>query len=92
MRTYEITNVIREGVVEETKANIQSLFSKYSLTVQTEEDWGHKNLWHPVGATDRGHYMFWRCQANPTEIAKLEHDFKLNTNILRSLVVRAHGK
>ncbi len=91
MRTYEITNIIREGVVEETKSAIKEILSKHSITIQNEEDWGSKKLWHPAGQSEHGHFTMLKCQGNPGEISKIEHEFKLNTNILRSLVVRANG-
>jgi len=91
MRTYEITNVIREGVLEETKNAILDLFAKHSLQVQSEEDWGSKRLWHPARREEQGHFLFFRCLGKPGEISKLEKDFKLNTNILKAMVIKANG-
>ncbi|BDA79314.1 30S ribosomal protein S6 [Leptospira kobayashii] len=91
MRNYEITNIIREGAVEETKSAVKDILAKHSVTIQNEEDWGSKRLWHPVGQDEQGHFTLIKCQSAPSEIVKIEHEFKLNTNILKTLVVRSNG-
>ncbi|TGN18175.1 30S ribosomal protein S6 [Leptospira idonii] len=91
MRNYEITNIIREGAVEETKSAIKDILSKHTVTIQNEEDWGSKRLWHPIGQDEQGHFTLIKCQGSPSEISKIEHEFKLNVNILKSLVIRSHG-
>ncbi|XDD45146.1 30S ribosomal protein S6 [Leptospira sp. WS39.C2] len=91
MRNYEITNILREGNVEETKSAVKELLSKYNFTIQGEEDWGSKRLWHPVGQDEQGHFTLIKCSGSPKEVAKIEHEFKLNVNILKTLVIRANG-
>ncbi|GBF48734.1 30S ribosomal protein S6 [Leptospira ryugenii] len=91
MRNYEITNILREGAVDEGKSAVKDILSKHAVTIQNEEDWGSKRLWHPIGQEEQGHFTFTKCQGSPAEIAKIEHEFKLNPNILKSLVIRANG-
>lgn len=91
MRNYEITNILREGAVEEAKTAVKDILAKHAITIQNEEDWGSKRLWHPIGADEQGHFTLIKCTGAPAEIAKIEHEFKLNTNILKTLVIRSHG-
>ncbi|MDF3819234.1 30S ribosomal protein S6 [Leptospira sp. 96542] len=91
MRNYEITNILREGNVEETKSVVKELLAKHSFTIQNEEDWGSKRLWHPIGQDEQGHFVLYKCSGTPSDVSKLEHDFKLNVNILKALVIKANG-
>ncbi|MCU0824822.1 MAG: 30S ribosomal protein S6 [Leptospira sp.] len=91
MRNYEITSILREGNVEETKSAVKDLLAKYSFTIQNEEDWGSKKLWHPIGQDENGHFILFKCTGNPTDVSKVEHEFKLNVNVLKALVIKANG-
>lgn len=91
MRTYEITTLLREGqnLVEETKATIKEILTKNSVEITLEEDWGQKKLWHEKDSSEYAFFTFIKCNAEPSTIKKIEHEFKLNQNILQSLIVRA---
>jgi small subunit ribosomal protein S6 len=91
MNTYEITNIVREGSVEDVKKSLSDIFQKHSITVSSQEDWGSKRLWHHIDGQETGFYVFSRCKAEPSSISKIEREFHLNQNILRSMVIRSHG-
>lgn len=90
MRTYEITTLLREGqnLVEETKTAIKEILTKYSVDITQEEDWGQKKLWHEKDSNDYAFFTFFKCKVEPSAIKKIEHEFKLNQNILQSLIIR----
>jgi small subunit ribosomal protein S6 len=90
MRAYEITSILLDkgGNVEETKTSIKEILSKYSVEITSEEDWGQKKLWHNIGGNETGFFTYIKCNANPSSIVKLENEFKLNQNILKSLIIR----
>jgi small subunit ribosomal protein S6 len=91
MRAYEITNVILDNphsITEETKSDIKNILQKFSVEIDSEEDWGQKKLWHKIRGNETGFYHFLKCKADPKIIAELENQFKLNQNILRSLIIQ----
>lgn len=90
-RAYEITSIIVEGsqTIDETKKSIQDILKKNSAEITSEEDWGSKKLWYGIRGHENGFYSHIKCQTTPDTIAKIEHEFKLNQNILKSLVIRA---
>jgi small subunit ribosomal protein S6 len=91
MRAYEITAILLEGsagLVEETKTSIKEILTKHSVEITEEEDWGQKKLWHSIGGNESGFFTYIKCKAQPSSIVKLEGEFKLNQNILKSLIVR----
>lgn len=91
MRSYEVTTIIKEGqaVVEETKNAIKDIFKKYTVELVSEEDLGQKKLWHKIDTHEYGFFTFFKFNAQPDIIAKIEHEFKLNQNIIRSMIVKA---
>jgi small subunit ribosomal protein S6 len=91
MRAYEITAVLSEGsagLVEETKNNIKEILTKYAVEITGEEDWGQKKLWHSLRGNESGFFTHIKCKAEPKIVAKLEYEFKLNQNILKSLIIK----
>jgi small subunit ribosomal protein S6 len=76
-------------VTEETKNTVKDILKKYSVEITGEEDWGQKKLWHKINGYESGAFYHLRCKAEPKIIANLENEFKLNQNILRSLIVSA---
>jgi small subunit ribosomal protein S6 len=91
MRSYEITSILAEGsqsIIDDTKKTIQDILTKYSAEITAEEDWGVKKLWYAIAGHESGFYTHTKCKADATSIAKIEHEFLLNQNILKSLVIK----
>ncbi|EMO27442.1 putative ribosomal protein S6 [Leptospira interrogans serovar Bataviae str. HAI135] len=61
------------------------------MSVTAEEDWGQRKLWHPIQHEEQGIFHHYKCSADPNAIEKVEKEFLINQNILRSMVVRLHG-
>ena len=91
MRNYEITQIYRESSLESVKKEAAEILAKHSVTVSSQEDWGSKTLWHPLNGEMKGHYTLIQCKTEPSIISKLEHEFHLNQNILKTLIVRKDG-
>ncbi len=92
MREYEITAVIKEGsqpLIDETKNAIKSILGKYSGEITSEEDWGQKRIWHPINGENTGFFTHIKCKLETSSITGIEKDFRLNQNILRSMIARA---
>ncbi|HMV45073.1 MAG TPA: 30S ribosomal protein S6 [Leptospiraceae bacterium] len=92
MRAYEITSIIVEGsqsIIDETKKAIKDILTKYSAEVTSEEDWGIKKLWYSISGHESGFYSHIKCKADAKTIEKIEREFMLNQNILKSLVIRS---
>lgn len=91
MRSYEITSILAEGsqtMIDDTKKAIQDILTKYSAEITAEEDWGIKKLWYTIAGHESGFYTHTKCKAEAKSIEKIEHEFKLNQNILKALVIK----
>jgi small subunit ribosomal protein S6 len=91
MRSYEMTSIIIEGsstVIDETKQIIKDILVKNSAEVSGEEDWGSKKLWYLIRGHENGHYSHLKFKADAKAIQKVEHEFILNQNILKTSIIK----
>lgn len=91
MRDYELTAILKEGsqsLIDETKNAIKTILSKYSAEITSEEDWGQKKIWHPINGQEHGFFTHLKCKMEASSIVNIEGEFKINQNILRTMIVR----
>jgi small subunit ribosomal protein S6 len=91
LRNYELTTITRVSSREVAKTEVQETLGKHSVSITSDEDWGQRKLWHPIKHEEQGIFHHYKCSASPEAIAKVEKDFLINQNILRSMVVRLNG-
>lgn len=94
MRDYELMTIfpIEE---DKTKAGLETLravLAEYGVQVQKEEVFGDKDLCYEVKKYNRGHYVLFELKSNPSKIADIDRQFKLNENLLKYLFVRKDSK
>jgi small subunit ribosomal protein S6 len=92
MNNYEILFIIKselneEGVKNAAKA-INDSVTKLGGTIVKEENWGKKQLVYPVKKAKEGYYYKLNFTAEPTIIEKLEAGYRLNEDILRTMVTK----
>ncbi len=89
MNNYELTLILRIGeTLDPLKAAVKDLFTKHSLSVQGEDEWGTRKLAYQIDGESDGYYCHFRIQAPPLSIQKITNEFRLNNDILRFLFVR----
>ena len=92
MENYESLFIIKPDIKEEEikgvlKAITESLV-KNGGTVKKEENWGKKQLAYPVKKFKEGFYYKLEFTAPTNLIAKLEESYRLNADILRTMITR----
>ena len=92
MNNYEILFIIKpelneEGVKNVAKAITESV-TKNGGTIKKEENWGKKQLVYPVKKAKDGYYYKLDFTAEPAIIEKLEAGYRLNEDILRTMVTK----
>jgi small subunit ribosomal protein S6 len=91
-RVYESAVLINAALENEA---IQTIISKVKETISSNggeirdvEDWGRKRLAYIVKKSKIGYYIFFRFDALPDLIPKLERFYQLDDNILRYLTIK----
>jgi small subunit ribosomal protein S6 len=91
MRRYELTAVF--PIEDELhQAGIERLLADLAANnaeIETTGDTVERDLAYEIDKRRRGRYVLYTLKANPASIASLEKIFRLNTNLVRYLFVRA---
>ena len=56
--------------------------------VHREEDWGRRQLAYLINKLAKAHYICLNIEADQAVMSELEHAFKFNDAVLRSLIVQ----
>jgi small subunit ribosomal protein S6 len=91
-RVYESAVLINAALEDEA---IQAVITRIKENISTNggeikdvEDWGRKRLAYIVKKSKIGYYVFFRFDALPDLIPKLERFYQLDDNILRYLTIK----
>ncbi len=95
MRSYETMFILApsldaEGLKREVDA-IKGVVAAIGGTITAEKDWGRRRLAYPIRDNSEGTYQILRFSADPSKLAELYRHFKLDENVLRSLVIKDEG-
>ena len=91
MNSYETLFVVNPELSEEaTKAVIDKFTGVIGEngTVTEVKEWGKRRLAYPINYINEGYYVLVDFEAESALPAELERRFRIDENILRSIVVR----
>ena len=91
MNSYETLFVVNPNLSEEdTKAVIDKFTAIIGEngSVTEVKEWGKRRLAYPINYINEGYYVLVDFEAAPELPAELERRFRIDENILRSIVVR----
>lgn len=92
MNNYEILFIIKPELNEESLKGVIKVITesvtKNEGTIKKEENWGKKQLVYPVKKAKEGYYYKLDFTAPPAAIDKLEAGYRLNADILRTMVTK----
>jgi len=91
-RVYEsavlLNAALEDEVIKNIIGRIKETISTNGGEIREIEDWGRKRLAYIVNKSKIGYYVFFRFNALPDLIPKLERFYQLDDNILRYLTVK----
>jgi small subunit ribosomal protein S6 len=91
-RVYEsavlLNAALEDEVIKNIIGRIKETISTNGGEIREIEDWGRKRLAYIVNKSKIGYYIFFRFNALPDLIPKLERFYQLDDNILRYLTVK----
>lgn len=92
MNTYEGLFIVKPELKEEDAKSIfkaiNDSIAKNGGAVKKEELWGKRHLAYPVKKAKEGYYYKLDFDIEPSVISKLEAGYKLNADILRTMITR----
>lgn len=91
MRHYEVVFIVHPDQSEQVPAMIeryQALVTSHGGVVHRLEDWGRRQLAYPIQKLVKAHYVCFNIECDQAAMDELEHSFRYNDAILRSLVIK----
>ena len=92
MENYEGIFIIKPEIKDEEVKSVFKIISdhvtKNGGMIKKEEPWGKRSLAYPVDKAKEGHYLKLDFSAPTSAIAKLEEAYRLNNDILRTMITR----
>jgi len=90
MRHYEIVFLVHPDQSEQVPAMVekyQSMVTESGGSVHRSEDWGRRQLAHPINKIHKAHYVLLNVECEFAVIDEIKTAFKFNDAVLRSLVM-----
>ena len=87
---YEALYILNPALDEES---IAALVAKFKAVVEASdsaaqvEEWGKRRLAYPINDLMEGYYVLMTFTALPGVPAELDRQFRINENVMRSLIV-----
>ena len=91
MRHYEIVFLVHPDQSEQVPAMVeryQGMVTGAEGTVHRTEDWGRRQLAHPINKVHKAHYVLLNVECTHTVIEEIKSAFRFNDAVLRHLVIQ----
>lgn len=90
MRHYEIVLLVHPDQSEQVPAMVekyQGIVTGSGGTVHRNEDWGRRQLAHPIQKAHKAHYVLMNVECNHEAIEEIRSAFRFNDAVLRHLII-----
>ena len=90
MRHYEIVFLVHPDQSEQVPAMVErytSMVTDSGGKIHRSEDWGRRQLAHPISKIHKAHYILLNVESDPSVIEEIKTAFKFNDAVLRNLVL-----
>jgi small subunit ribosomal protein S6 len=91
MRHYEIVFLVHPDQSEQVPATLEryrGLIEKDGGKIHREEDWGRRQLAHPIAKVHKAHYVLLNVECENATLDELLSAFRFNDAVLRHMVIR----
>jgi len=92
LNKYETLYVLNADMDEEATAatieKMSSIVKENGGEVVEVKPWGKRRLAYPINFKNEGYYVLMTFNAEVALLADLEHNFKINENVVRHMIVR----
>ncbi len=90
MRHYEIVFLVHPDQSEQVPAMVeryQGMVTDAGGKVHRSEDWGRRQLAHPINKVHKAHYALMNVECGFEVIEEIKSAFKFNDAVLRNLII-----
>ena len=96
MKKYEAVIILNPNLsskVDEFKKDLDKLLTDNSFNILKTEDVGRRQLAYSIANHNKGHYILFNLEGDPSKLLEIETKIKYNESIIRHLflVVKVHN-
>ena len=97
MKKYEAVIILNPNLstkVDEFKKDFEKLLTDNSFKIVKTEDVGRRQLAYSIANHNKGHYLLFNLEGDPSKLLEIETKIKYNESIIRHiiLVVTSHSE
>ena len=91
MRDYELVIIVSpeidEAATADTVDKVKSWISESGGSIESFEEWGRQKLAYLIKNHKEGQYFLFNLKLEPSAVANLERNFRLQESIIRFLII-----
>lgn len=90
MRHYEIVFLVHPDQSEQVPAMVekyQGIVTAAGGAVHRSEDWGRRQLAHPISKVHKAHYVLLNVECDQAALDEIKGAFRFNDAVLRNLII-----
>ena len=91
MRDYELVFIVTpefdEAATADVVDKVRSWITESGGSIESTEEWGRQKLAYLIRNLKEGQYYLFNIRLEPTAIATLERNFRLQEAVLRFLII-----
>lgn len=96
MRNYEIMYIVNasldEAARQELMTSLHAIITSDEGVIKHVDDWGLREFAYPIDYKTKGYYVVLKIEAKPETVKEFDRLARINTNVVRFLVINLEEK
>ena len=94
MKKYELMTIfpLEEEKSKKGADDVKGTLTKFGAEIEEEKPFGDRDLTYEIKKQKRGRFVLFTMKLNPSKIAEIDKEFKINMNLLKYQFVRIDEK
>ena len=94
MKKYELMAIfpLEDEKSKKGADDVKGTLTKFGAEIEEEKQFGDRDLTYEIKKQKRGRFVLYTMKLNPSKIAEIDKEFKINMNLLKYQFVRIDEK
>ena len=94
MKKYELMTIfpLEDEKSKKGAEDVKGTLTKFGAEIEEEKPFGDRDLTYEIKKQKRGRFVLYTMKLNPSKIAEIDKEFKINMNLLKYQFVRIDEK
>ena len=94
MKKYELMTIfpLEDEKSKKGADDVRGTLTKFGAEIEEEKQFGDRDLTYEIKKQKRGRFVLFTMKLNPSKIAEIDKEFKINMNLLKYQFVRIDEK